>query len=133
MFNVILIAFIIIIIKTLYNEYRRTRGVTLIALISIGNFFYCALTYIVSSFKDGSAVDFEKYIDESGVLVDDLGLTRSILAATLFQLGCLAATFRNNTRKIKYYNINPDTYRINSAVLVGLEMTFLVLLVSHIF
>lgn len=89
-FDLAIVAFSLLAVLTLLAE-RRRGGVTLVSMLTIGNFFYGALTPAIAHYGSGSAVVFQTYITEAGLVVDDVGLVRVLLAATLFQLVCLIA------------------------------------------
>lgn len=89
MFDLLFIAYLAFAAWTLASEFRRAGGLTLLSLLTIGNFFYGALTPAISYYAPGSAVVFQTYITEARMVVDEVGVTRVMLAATLFQLACL--------------------------------------------
>lgn len=91
MFDLLFITYLASAAWTLVSESRRAGGITLLTLLTMGNFFYGMLTPAISYYSPGSAVVFQTYITEARMLVDETGVTRVMLAATLFQLACLAA------------------------------------------
>ncbi len=88
-FDVAVFVFALGAVFTLWAEYRRVGGITLLTLLTAGNFFYGMLTPAIAYYAPGAAVVFQTYVTEAGLVIDDTGLVRVMLAATLFQLACL--------------------------------------------
>jgi hypothetical protein len=89
MFDILFIIYVVLAAWTLVSEFRRAGGITLIWLLTIGNFFYGVLTLAISYYAPGSAVVFQTYVTDAGLVVDEEGIAGAMLAATLFQLACL--------------------------------------------
>lgn len=93
MFDVIAAIFVILVLLTLLREYRRTRSITLLSLLTVGNVLYSAVTPAIFYYVPESAVIFEMYVFDAGMNIDESGLIRVMLAATLFQLVCMCVSF----------------------------------------
>jgi len=89
MLDLLLITYLTFATWTLASEFRRARGITLLSLLTIGTFFYGALTPVISYYSPGSAVVFQTYMTEAHMVVDEAGVARVMLATVLFQLACL--------------------------------------------
>jgi hypothetical protein len=120
MFDLIAIVFVVFVSLTLVKEYQRARSITPLSLLTVGNVLYSALTPVISHFEPESTVVFDRYVSEAGMLIDETGLIRAILAATLFQLGCLGVALmgadKSNSGCVKVQNSGAA---IQAATLVG--------------
>lgn len=120
MFNVIAAIFVMLVSWTLIREYRRTGRITLLSILTLGNISYGVVTPVIAYYSPDSAVIFRKYVFAAGVSVDESGLIRVILAATIFQLACLCVSIAGKPDR-EEITPNPlsDGVLIKQAIRIG--------------
>lgn len=111
---------------TLVREYQRTRCITLLSLLTVGNVLYSSVTPVIAYYAPVSAVIFSSYVSDARMLIDESGLTRVMLAATLFQLVCLGVALgAANQRSTGHADARYSGAVIDAAILVGWGMFLL--------
>lgn len=98
-FSLILIVFLVLVGLTVVVEYRRTRALTLLSLLSAGNLLYNALTPALAHYAPSSVVFFEGYLLDSGVEIQEFGLVRVLVAAVIVQLACLGVALSGSQKR----------------------------------
>jgi hypothetical protein len=83
---------VVLVVLTVRAEFRRARSPTALALAAIGNLMYVAVAPSLYHYSPENALIFEAYLYEAGLAVTDAGLTRVLLAGSLFQGVCLAVS-----------------------------------------
>lgn len=99
MFSGAAACFLVLALVTLVADYRRTRRVTLLSVLTLGNMAYGALTPAIYHFSPESASIFGKYVRDAGVSIEDAGLLRVMLAAVIFQAVCCLVALRGRAER----------------------------------
>ena len=128
MFDLITAVFVVLVSLTLVKEYQRTRCITLLSLLTVGNVFYSAVTPVIAYYWPKSAVIFSSYVSDAGMLIDESGLTRVMLAATLFQLVCLGVALgAANQRSTGHADARYSGAVVDAAILAAVLVVMLAL------
>lgn len=117
-FTVILIVLLVLASSTVIREYRRTKSLTLLSLVSLGNILYMGVTPALHYYYPESTKIFEAYVSDSGFSVEETGLIRVLLAAAVFQLVCLYVSLGGDRKGIRPDAIADESV-LKAAVLVG--------------
>lgn len=122
-FTTIVMVLVLLIWLTIRHEHRRARSLTPLSLLSVGNLVYNAVTPIIFYYSPSSAIIFELYVFDSGMVIQEAGLIRVILAATVFQVVCLGVSFGcGQNKNLSRSDAINDMALVKAAFRVGLVM-----------
>ena len=117
-FTTILTLLLLLASLTVIREYRRTKTLTPISLISLGNILYMGVTPTLYHYFPDIVTIFEHYVSDTGMTVDEPGLIRVLLAAAVFQLVCFCVSLGGGRKRIHPDAINNKTI-LKAAIIVG--------------
>lgn len=117
-FTVMLMVLLALTTWTVIREYRRTKTLTLLSLLSVGNILYMGVTPALHYYYPIGTKIFEAYVSDTGMIVEDSGLLRMLLAAAIFQLVCLCVSLGGDRTRIRPDAINDASIR-KAAIWVG--------------
>jgi preprotein translocase subunit SecG len=89
MFDAVAITFGALALLTLWREYWRAGGGTLLSLLTVGNVLYGGLTPMIAYYWPERTSIFNAYVNDAGMEVDEAGLFKVMVMVTLFQLASL--------------------------------------------
>lgn len=119
----ILVEFVLL---TIMEEYHRSKSLTLLSFVSLGNILYMGATPAIYYFL-GSAAMFEGYVSDSGLVVEESGLTRVLMAAAVFQFVCLCVSI---FRRQKRPSIRPDSINSKSVLRAAIRVGWIMALIG---
>jgi len=122
MFEFSFFTFVVLVWLTVKREYRRSNGITLISVFSIGNMIYFGLTPALWFWARDSAVRFDNYVSDAGLTVDETGLARLLIAAALFQFIGLCVSLNASRKKDPAVTEFADKRFIGIAIRMGLVL-----------
>jgi hypothetical protein len=117
-FIMILTVLLMLVSLTVIREYRRSKTLTLVSLLSLGNILYMGVTPALYYYFPDSARIFEGYVSDTGMSVEESGLIRVLLAAIIFQLVCFCVSLGGSRKRIPLDAINNKAV-LKSAIIVG--------------
>lgn len=117
-FSLLLLILLALASWTITSEYRRMKALTLLSLVSLGNVLYMGVTPALHYYYPDGTKIFEAYVSGTGMIVEDSGLLRMLLAATMFQLVCLIVSLGNHGKRTPFDAINDESIR-KAAIMVG--------------
>jgi len=117
-FNTILTVLLLLASLTVIREYRRTKTLTLVSLISLGNILYMGVTPALYHYFPDSVMIFEHYVSDTGMTVDESGLIRILLAAAIFQMVCFYVSSGGGRKRVHPDAINNKAI-VKAAIIVG--------------
>lgn len=127
MFHLLAFSLVLFSFLTLRREYKLFGGVSLLSLLTVGNFMYGGLTPIIAFYWPVGAFIFDAYVRDAGMIVDASGLINVIIIVILFQLSLWIASLRfvdgrSISFKSRFSLGNPFSI---ASILIGLVVFFL--------
>ncbi len=101
-FFLVLVLLISSIFITLFRDYRKSKSFTPISWVTASNFLYCSITPIVEYYWSNSALNFVSYVNETGMIIDEGGLLKLLIVASLFQMALLSFAWNISGKKTNF-------------------------------
>lgn len=117
-FGITLTVLLLLVSLTVIGEYHRTRTLTLVSLLSLGNILYMGVTPALYHYFPESVSLFEHFVSDTGMTIEESGLLRMLMAATIFQLVCLCVSLGGGRKRIHLDAINNKSV-LRAAITVG--------------
>lgn len=127
MFDAVALTYCVLVLLTLWREYRRAGGgITLISMLTVGYVLYGGVTPIITYYWPEATPIFNSYVNDTGMNVDEAGLLKVMIMVTLFQLASLVVAFGRSKKamSIKLKKCSSENAAAAS-IFVGWLMVFL--------